>query len=123
MNGNSNERRVGTYGERSLGEASVTERNTAQPHSFTADNRTSMIIRGVTEVISFDETGVLLTTTCGQLNLEGTGLHVTVLNTKDGIVEVTGKLCGLFYEDVDSPAYGGSDKHKGKRGLFGRLLS
>ena len=92
------------------------------PHSFFANNRESMTVRGVTEVLSFDESGVFLVTTCGQLTLEGTNLHVTVLNTKDGVVEVTGKLCGLLYDD-NEPTVNGSDKHKGKRGLFGRFLS
>ena len=117
MNGNSNERRVTSFGD------STADKTTALPHRFWADNRASMVIRGVTDVISFDETGVFLLTTCGQLNLEGTALHVTVLNTKDGIVEVTGKLCGLFYEDDNGSAFDGNGKHKGKRGLFGKLLS
>ena len=92
-----------------------------QQHSFTAQNRETMVVHGVTEVLSFDEMGVLLMTTCGQLSLEGNHLRVTVLNTKDGIVEVTGRLCGLLYDD--EPDTSGSEKHKGKRGFFGRLLS
>lgn len=92
-----------------------------QSHSFSAINREAMTVRGVTEVLSFDDTGVLLVTTCGRLSLEGTGLHITVLNTRDGIVEVTGRLCGLLYDD--EPDVSGLDKHKGKRGFFGRLLS
>ena len=92
-----------------------------QQHSFTAGNREIMTVSGVTEVLSFDDLGVLLMTTCGQLSLEGTNLRVTVLNTKDGVVEITGRLCGLLYED--ETASSGSEKHKGKHGFFGRLLS
>lgn len=132
MNGNTEDRqdklgRQNELGNRggSMGDRSPRERipvdNPQPPHSFYADNRQSMTVRGVTDVLSFDETGVFLVTTCGRLNLEGTGLHVTVLNTKDGIVEVTGNLCGLLYFDNDS--HEGTDKHKGKRGVFGRLLS
>ena len=117
MNGNTDERRTGLSGDK-VAPGYMTE----QPHSFSATNRQTMLIRGVKDVLSFDENGVLLITTCGQLTLEGTGLHVTVLNTRDGVVEVTGKLYGLFYEDSESYT-NNSDKHKGKRGFFGRLLS
>lgn len=121
MNGINDDRR-GVTGERISIEKRTVDPATAQPHSFYAVNRESMTVRGVTDVLSFDETGVLLVTTCGQLSLEGADLHVTVLNTKDGIVEVTGKLCGLLYDDQQD-LIDGSDKHKGKRGFFGRLLS
>ncbi len=123
MNEYSNERRAGSFSDRSSLEPMTTEPSTANPHSFFSNNRASMVIRGVTDVMSFDEYGVFLVTTCGQLNVEGTDLHVTVLNTKDGIVEVTGKLCGLFYDDHQTLPSAGSDKHKGKRGFFRRLLS
>ena len=68
-------------------------------HSLFSQDRNTMTIHGVTDVISFDENGVFLVTTCGQLNLEGSGLHVAVLNTEDGIVEVTGRINGLLYYD------------------------
>lgn len=121
MNGMTDDRR-GAMSERPSSERHTTDAPSKQSHSFYAADRQVMTVRGVTEVLSFDENGVLLVTTCGEMNLEGTGLHVTVLNTKDGIVEVTGRLCGLLYYDNDHSDEG-SDKHKGKRGFFGRLLS
>ena len=121
MNGTNHDRR-GVTGQELSFEKRTSDNATVPPHSFFANNRESMTVRGVTDVLSFDETGVLLVTTCGQLSLEGYDLHVTVLNTKDGIVEVTGRLCGLLYDDPQDPV-NGSDKHKGKRGFFGRLLS
>ena len=117
MNGNIDERKTGISGDK----IAPTYPND-QPHSFSATNRQTMLIRGVKDVLSFDENGVFLITTCGQLTLEGIGLHVSVLNTRDGIVEVTGKLCSLFYDDSESYT-NDTDKHKGKRGFFGRLLS
>ena len=89
-------------------------------HSLLAQDRRTMTVHGVTDVISFDENGVFLVTTCGQLNLEGNDLHVNVLNTEDGIVEVTGRLNGLLY--YDSPTQGeGSTRRKSKR--QGRFFS
>ena len=110
-----------SVGEHAISDKLTEEHRSEKPHSFYADRREGMIVRGVLDVLSFDDSEVLLVTTSGHLSLEGTSLHVTVLNTKDGIVEITGKLYGLLYDD-DDPALNGS-KHKGKRGFFGRLLS
>lgn len=123
MNEISNGHRIPNGGERGASDRLTLDRHGDLPHSFYADNRQAMTIKGVTDVLSFDDCGVLLITTCGQLSLEGTGLHVTVLNTKEGVVEVTGKLYGLFYDDDHDPSVEGGNKHKGKRGFFGRLLS
>ncbi len=87
-------------------------------HSLSAINRDTIVVKGVKDVISFDEENVLLVTMCGQLALEGARLHVKVLNTKDGVVEVTGKLNGLLY--YDEPATGTESKGKGRS--FGRFF-
>ncbi len=96
------------------------ERPAAGGHSIQATDRREIAVHGVREVISFDDTLVRLVTTAGLLNLEGEGLRVHVLNTRDGIVAVTGKLCGLLYEE-EPPA--GADARASldrPRGLFGR---
>ena len=90
--------------------------STPVSHSITSQDRRTITVRGVREVISFDDGGVDLLTVCGRLTLEGEGLRVTVLNTKDGIVEVTGKLCGLLYEDTD--LQGDKAERRGRRRFF-----
>lgn len=80
-------------------------------HSFYSENRDGMRINGVSEVISFDEGGVALDTPFGSMAVEGEGLRVTTLNTSDGIVEITGKINGVYYYDARPTA---------RRGLFGR---
>lgn len=118
MNGMSNERRALVTDERTSDKPLA-----GKPHSLFLDNRRSMTIHGVTDVLSFDENEVYLVTSCGRLSLEGTGLHVTVLNTGDGIVEVTGRLYSLLYDDNDTLNSGDHGKHKAKGGFFGRLFS
>lgn len=86
-------------------------------HSLSAVNRDAITVRGVKDVISFDEENVLLVTVCGQLALEGIGLRVNTLNTKDGVVEVTGKLNGLLYYDEPS-----GTEAKGKGRSIGRFF-
>ena len=85
-------------------------------HSLQANERRDMLVRGVQEVLSFDEHNVRLVTTAGVLNLEGRELRIHTLNTRDGIVAVTGILDGVLYENdpADNPT-----PPQGKR-RFGR---
>lgn len=76
----------------------------SREHELTAKNRESITVTGVSEVLSFDESNVRLVTACGILNLEGEGLRIHVLNTREGTVAVTGKLNGVLYEDSDTPS-------------------
>ena len=85
------------------------------PHSLLAVNREAITVRGVLDVVSFDETMVLLVTGCGNLALEGSGLHVTTLDTQNGVVEVTGRLGGVLYDDRDTT----DDKRQEKKGRSG----
>jgi len=79
------------------------------PHSFFSRSREGMNIDGVIDVVSFDEGGVVLLTVCGNMAVEGEGLHVKVLNISDGIVELEGRINGMYYFE---------DKQQTKRGLF-----
>jgi sporulation protein YabP len=80
-------------------------------HSFSSSAREGMNISGVCDVISFDENGVALRTDCGEMAIEGEGLHITVLNITDGNVVIEGRINGLYYYE-SRPAV--------KKGLFGK---
>lgn len=80
-------------------------------HSFFSKMREGIKIDGVSEVLSFDDRGVSLNTVCGSMAVEGEGLRVTTLNTDGGIVEIRGKINGIYYFE-DKPAQ--------KRKLFRR---
>ena len=94
--------------------ATATKENTApdRGHSLVATDRREITVKGVSEVISFDETLVRLVTTCGLLNLEGEGLRVRVLDLKSGTVIVTGQLNGVLYEAdaVEEPSTRGKTR-------------
>lgn len=93
-----------------MNESRPTAVQTAQ--DITVKNRTKMSISGVTEVISFDETAVDLKTVCGELCVEGEGLHIGVLDTERGIVTLEGRtIDGIYYLRPD-----GGDR----KGLFGK---
>lgn len=96
-----------------------TVQSSGKGHSLMANERREITVSGVTDVVSFDETNVRLITSCGILNLEGEGLRIHVLNTKDGTVAVTGQLNGVLYEDVDTTADPRQASGRGRRRLFG----
>ena len=80
-------------------------------HSFVSESRENIKLRGVEEVVSFDEREVVLRTTSGGMTIEGEGLHISVLSVDEGRVEVDGKIDGLFYFD-NTPSQ--------KKKLFGK---
>ena len=84
-----------------------------QSHAFSSRAREGIEIVGVKEVISFDGGGVALETVCGNMAIEGEGLHVTTLTLSEGKVVVDGRINGVYYYE-SKPAV--------KRGLFGRRL-
>ena len=71
-----------------------------------------MSISGVCEVISFVEHAVNLRTVCGDLAIEGEGLHIGVLDTERGMVALEGdSVDGMWYLREDTAS---------KRGLFAK---
>ncbi len=80
-------------------------------HSIHSVGREGIKISGVSDVASFDEGGVAMETLCGAMAVEGEGLRVSVLNIEDGIVEIDGKINGIYYYENKPPQ---------KRGLFSR---
>ena len=53
----------------------------------------------VLEVISFDEEGVMMETTCGLLVLKGAELHIGKLDLEEGEVTVNGTIDSIDYSD------------------------
>ena len=81
-------------------------------HSAMLKNREKLTLDGVTEVISFDDTSILLRTLLGSLTILGEGLHITRLLLDCGEVSVEGKISDLSYTDGNE---------KGRGGLFRKL--
>ena len=95
---------------------SETTRKEAQQseHGFIVKERAHVEIRGMTEVLSFDESSVSLATTSGSMMIEGRELRVGVLDVKEGTVTVDGHIDSIYYQD--------SEPNDTSRGLFGRLF-
>ena len=69
------------------------------PHKLTLNQREDLSLTGVTEVVSFDDTAVLLKTHLGTLLVQGENLFLKTLSVEGGQVAVTGHICGLSYEE------------------------
>ncbi len=80
-------------------------------HSVKSAARKKTEISGVEEVESFDESCVVLHTSCGEMTIEGEGLRVGTLDMERGVVVVDGRVCGIYYSD-------GEPKKRGLRGRF-----
>ena len=93
------------------------KRETVHSHLLSLRDRKVLELRGVTDVISFDEENVELSTVCGTLTVEGTGLHVQTLNLSEGVVSVEGMVSALSYADTEAV-----EEKNGKTGWLGKLF-
>ena len=69
------------------------------PHKLILNQREDLSLTGVTEVVSFDDTSVVLKTHLGTLNVLGDNLVLKTLSVEGGQVSVSGKISSLIYEE------------------------
>lgn len=81
------------------------------PHKLTLSERKNLTMTGVTEVVSFDDSTVILHTSLGTLVVQGAELQLKNLSLDGGQVAVDGKISALLYEE-----------NRPSGGLFGRLF-
>lgn len=81
------------------------------PHKLTLNERKNLTMTGVTEVVSFDDSTVILHTSLGTLVVQGAELQLKNLSLDGGQVAVDGKISALLYEE-----------NRPSGGLFGRLF-
>ena len=87
------------------------EERMEMPHKLTLNDRKQLTMTGVCEVISFDDTAVLLRTTMGTLTVQGSQLQLKTLSLDGGQVAVEGTVSSLQYEEERVAGW--------KRRLFG----
>lgn len=74
------------------------------PHRLALSERKKLTVTGVAEVISFEDTAVVLQTGMGTLTVQGSELQLKTLSLEGGQVEVEGNIAALIYEE---PRQGG----------------
>ena len=75
------------------------EKRKSGRHTLNMEERERVRIGGVLEVLSFDEEGVMMETTCGLLMLKGSGMHIGKLDLDSGDVTVDGAIDSITYSD------------------------
>lgn len=69
------------------------------PHRLTLSERRQLVMTGVSEVISFDDTSVVLRTELGTLSVHGKQLQLKQMSLDGGQVAVDGSITALLYEE------------------------
>ena len=91
------------------------EEDRARPalgHRVLLEERGQLVISGVEEVESFDESAIYLTTAQGPLEIQGEGLHIEKLSLDGGDLKVEGRVDALVY----------GEERRSRGSLFSRLL-
>ena len=87
------------YAVMNKGGITMAEQQLALPHKLTLNQRNSLTMTGVTEVVSFDDTAIVLKTNLGDLIVQGDGLVLKGLSLEGGQVSVSGHISSLVYEE------------------------
>ena len=69
------------------------------PHRLVLNERSTLTMTGVTEVVSFDELAVVVKTALGTLVIQGKELQLKQLSPDGGQVAVDGVVTALSYEE------------------------
>ena len=69
------------------------------PHKLTLNERKSLTMTGVTEVLRFEESAVVLQTPLGTAVIQGQDLKLKTLSLEGGQVVVEGSISALHYEE------------------------
>ena len=70
------------------------------PHKLILSERSQLTMTGVTEVVRFDDTAVVLRTCLGSLIVQGQQLQLKTLALEGGQVEINGTVSALVYEQT-----------------------
>ena len=70
-------------------------------HNLILENRSHLVLSGVTDVDSFNEQEICLFTQLGELTIKGKNLHINEMSVEDGDLSVEGDVWSLCYGDKD----------------------
>jgi|GEM_PF-418794 len=87
-------------------------------HNVKITSRSRLEMTGIDDVSSFDEQGVILSSSEGGISLEGEGLKIESFSSNTGDLVVSGKVNGIFYFGKRSD----SEKDKSATGFFSRIF-
>lgn len=68
-------------------------------HNLTLEGREKLYISGVTDVGSFNDNTVVISTQIGELIIKGDDLHISSLDVNDGNVMIKGFIISCVYTE------------------------
>ena len=83
-----------------------------EKHTLHLENRSDLVITGVSEVLSFDEGFIDLSLGEGSLSVDGRELRISEFDSANGRLSVTGTVCALTYGDSAAKKTGGFFKRR-----------
>jgi sporulation protein YabP len=86
----------------------MTDGRLSVKHTIVMENRNSVKITGVLDVVSFDMETIVAETEMGVIILKGDGLHVNRLNLQNGELDIDGEVSSLAYEENFARGHKGS---------------
>jgi len=79
----------------------------AANHNLLLTNRSKLDITGVSDVQSFDDTNITISTALGSMMIEGRQLHIVNLSIDRGELTVEGTISGIIYFESAGKEKGG----------------
>ena len=73
--------------------------NFATEDLILSNRRTELNLKGVTDVISFDEFRIVVKVGESTLTIEGEGMQICQLSLESGAVGIKGKISAFYYTD------------------------
>ena len=68
-------------------------------HSLKMENREKLELTGINDVGAFNEEQIAASSSCGDIIIKGSGLHVDELNLETGSLKISGKVGAFVYND------------------------
>ena len=78
------------------------------------ENRKTLKLSGIREILSFQEKAAEFLTTLGPLQVTGDGMHMEKLDLETGEVTLSGRIDSLYYPEEET---------KPKKGFLSRFIS
>ena len=76
------------------------EQPVVKPHRLTMQNRSTIQVTGVSDVIAYDPGEIILETSAGLLLIKGAELHMNHLSLEKGETGVDGRVDSLTYSEA-----------------------
>lgn len=70
-------------------------------HNLILENRSRLVLSGVTDVDCFNDEEIKLFTQLGELTIKGRNLHINEMSVESGDISVEGDVWGLCYGEKD----------------------